>query len=43
VTGTGGGYGDPRERERELVRRDLVDGMISEHDAREIYGLEPES
>jgi N-methylhydantoinase B len=39
VTGTGGGYGDPREREPELVRRDLEDGMISEADASAIYGL----
>ena len=39
VTGTGGGYGDPREREAELVRRDLEDGMISEADARAIYRL----
>ena len=42
VTGTGGGYGEPREREPELVRRDLADGMITERDAREVYGLEPE-
>jgi N-methylhydantoinase B len=39
VTGTGGGYGDPREREAELVRGDLEDGMISEADARAVYGL----
>jgi N-methylhydantoinase B len=43
VTGTGGGYGEPREREAELVRRDLADGMISERDAREMYGLGPEA
>ena len=40
VTGTGGGYGDPREREPDLIRRDLEDGMISERDAREVYGLD---
>jgi N-methylhydantoinase B len=39
VTGTGGGWGDPRERERDLVARDLADGMISEREARDIYGL----
>ena len=39
VTGTGGGYGDPREREPVLVRRDLEDGMVSEADATTIYGL----
>ena len=43
VTGTGGGYGEPGEREPELVRRDLADGMISERDAREVYGLGPEA
>jgi N-methylhydantoinase B len=38
VTGTGGGHGDPREREAELVARDLADGIITEHDARDVYG-----
>lgn len=40
ITGTGGGHGDPQERERELVARDLADGIISERDAREVYGFE---
>ena len=40
VTGTGGGYGDPHEREPDRVRRDLEDGMIGERDAREVYGLD---
>ena len=40
ITGTGGGHGDPLERERELVARDLADGIISERDAREVYGFE---
>ncbi|RAH99907.1 hydantoin utilization protein [Acuticoccus sediminis] len=40
-TTAGGGYGDPRERERERVRADLADGFISEDAAREVYGLEP--
>jgi N-methylhydantoinase B len=35
----GGGYGPPRERDREAVRRDLRDGLISAQAAREIYGL----
>jgi N-methylhydantoinase B len=34
-----GGYGDPRERDRDLVRRDLVEGKISPHIARDVYGL----
>ena len=39
VTGTGGGHGDPRQRERALVREDLANGLITERDAREVYGL----
>jgi N-methylhydantoinase B len=39
VTSGGGGFGDPKERDRSLVRRDLLEGRISEKTAREIYGL----
>jgi N-methylhydantoinase B len=35
----GGGYGPPRERERDRVRRDVALGFISLQAAREIYGL----
>ncbi|MFO0997009.1 MAG: hydantoinase B/oxoprolinase family protein [Alphaproteobacteria bacterium] len=35
----GGGYGDPRKRDRDAVRADLAAGVISEAEAREIYGL----
>ncbi|HEY0184192.1 MAG TPA: hydantoinase B/oxoprolinase family protein [Rhodopila sp.] len=35
----GGGYGDPRQRSRAAVRRDLEDGIISEATARIVYGL----
>lgn len=38
-----GGYGDPRQRDRELVCRDLAEGRISEPVARDIYGLAYES
>jgi N-methylhydantoinase B len=38
VTGTGGGHGDPREREPGLVAEDLADGFITEREAREVYG-----
>jgi N-methylhydantoinase B len=38
VTGTGGGHGDPRARDPDDVASDLADGIITEHDAREIYG-----
>jgi N-methylhydantoinase B len=40
TTGGGGGYGDPRERERELVEADIADGYISEAAAKELYGYE---
>ena len=35
----GGGYGDPRTRDRALVRADLAAGRISEATARTEYGL----
>ena len=35
----GGGYGDPRARDRDLVRRDLREDRISAETARNIYGL----
>jgi N-methylhydantoinase B len=35
----GGGFGDPRERDRAAVRADLEAGRISETAAREVYGL----
>ncbi len=35
----GGGFGDPRERDRDAVRADLEAGRISESAAREVYGL----
>jgi N-methylhydantoinase B len=38
VTGGGGGYGPPCERERELVKADIVDGYISARAAEELYG-----
>ena len=35
----GGGYGDPKERDRAAVRRDLRAGYISTQAAVETYGL----
>lgn len=35
----GGGYGDPKDRDPELVKRDLARGYISEASARDDYGL----
>jgi N-methylhydantoinase B len=36
----GGGYGDPLERERALVLRDLAEGFVTLRAAREEYGYE---
>lgn len=37
-TSGGGGFGDPRTRDRELVARDLREGKITLEQAREVYG-----
>ena len=39
-TGGGGGFGDPGARDRDAVRADVADGVISPEVARQIYGLE---
>lgn len=36
---SGGGYGDPLERDPERVRQDVVDGIVSQQAARDIYGV----
>jgi N-methylhydantoinase B/oxoprolinase/acetone carboxylase alpha subunit len=36
----GGGYGDPAERDRELVREDVAEGYVSAEAAARDYGLE---
>lgn len=36
----GGGYGDPRDRDRDQVRADLEAGYITEDQAKADYGLE---
>jgi len=36
----GGGMGDARERDPALVRRDVEDGLVSEAEARRLYGFE---
>ena len=38
VTGTGGGWGDPRRRPRAKVSADLREGYISQEAARKTYG-----
>jgi len=39
--GGGGGYGDPRKRDRKKLAEEVKNGIISEDAAREIYGYEP--
>jgi len=43
VCAGGGGYGDPKSRNRDAVRKDLEEGWISEQRAREVYGFASES
>jgi N-methylhydantoinase B len=38
-TATGGGYGEPGRRRRELVLEDLRNGYVTEETARAVYGL----
>jgi N-methylhydantoinase B len=38
----GGGYGDPRARDRAEVARDVAAGYVSVEAARDIYGYEPD-
>jgi N-methylhydantoinase B len=40
ISPCGGGYGDPRERDRDAVEQDLKDGYVSRESARTFYGLE---
>ena len=39
-TGSGGGCGDPRERDAALVRADVRNGLISPERAREVFNVE---
>lgn len=41
VSATGGGYGDPRRRDRAKVESDLRDGYITPQQAQELYAFEP--
>lgn len=36
---SGGGYGDPLERESESVRNDVVNGFVSREAAKDVYGV----
>ncbi len=39
VTGNGGGLGNPKERDPELVRADIRNGLITPERAKEVYGV----
>lgn len=39
----GGGYGDPRRRDPERIRRDLREGKVTPEGLRRDYGLDPEA
>lgn len=39
ITCGGGGYGEPRERKREFVQRDIDEGWITTQRAKLVYGL----
>jgi N-methylhydantoinase B len=43
LTPGGAGIGDPRQRDRVQIARDVADGLISLETAREIYGYSPEA
>lgn len=34
-----GAYGDPLERDPQLVLEDVIDGLVSEQAAQEVYGV----
>ena len=38
-TGGGGGFGDPKERDPELVREDVLDGYVTVEGAKRDYGV----
>lgn len=40
ITGNGGGYGDPRKRDRAAVAMDVKNGLLTPERAREVYGWE---
>ena len=39
----GGGWGDPKRRDPEAVRRDVIEGLISPKRARDVYGVSIDS
>ncbi len=42
TAGGGGGYGEPKKRDRDILTSEVRNGLISEEAAFELYGLRPE-
>jgi N-methylhydantoinase B len=42
IAGGGGGYGDPKQRDRKKVAEEVRNGVISPQAARDIYGFDGE-
>jgi len=42
IAGGGGGYGDPKQRDRNKVAEEVRNGVISPQAARDIYGFDGE-
>jgi len=40
IAGGGGGYGDPTKRDREVLRQEMRDGIVSSEAARDLYGYD---
>ena len=40
MTGGGGGYGPPLEREPDAIRRDVLEGYVSREAAQRDYGVD---
>jgi N-methylhydantoinase B len=39
ITGTGGGYGEPKDRDAERVLDDVANGYVTRQDAEAVYGV----
>ena len=38
VTGNGGGTGNPKDRDRDAIRSDIANGLITKERAEKVYG-----
>ena len=43
VTPGGGGWENPKKRDRKKIQRDVLEGFISKNRAKEVYGLKPQN